>query len=132
MEDFEEGVIYWEHLPAQKMPTGEELKQIKKDALETRKTLKASEEFESVENVDTGEILTSAQWVTRRNLKEKKIRAFRRLRGILAIQRIVRWERTPPIVKKFQKVVRRVFMAIHLFKEATRKRHFPTFSNPKV
>ena len=76
--------------------------------------------------------LTHAEMLVRESLREKKIRAFRRVRGILKIMAAVRANSVPLAVKKFQKCVRRVRMALVFRNMYASKRHFPVLSNPKA
>ena len=70
--------------------------------------------------------------LVRESLREKKIRAFRRVRGILKIMAVVRASTVSPAKKKFQKAVRKVLMAMVFRRMYASKRHFPVLSNPKA
>ena len=89
-------------------------------------------EEESSDDAISHVSLTEEEMLVRESLREKKIRAFRRVRGILKIMAVVRASTISPAIKKFQKAVRKVLMAMVFRRMYARKRHFPVLSNPKA
>ena len=89
-------------------------------------------EEESSDDAISHVSLTHAEMLVRESLREKKIRAFRRVRGILKIMAAVRANSVPPAIKRFQRCVRKVQMAMILSRIYKNKRHFPVLSNPKA
>ena len=89
-------------------------------------------EEESSDDAISHVSLTEAEMLVRESLREKKIRAFRRVRGILKIMAVVRASTISPAKKKFQKAVRKVLMAMVFRRMYASKRHYPVLSNPKA
>jgi len=78
------------------------------------------------------ETITDEMLELRARVREKRLRAMRRLRGILNIAKVWKLSKKKPCILRFQKAVRRIIYSSRMYKHAIRHRRYPMISNPRV
>lgn len=76
--------------------------------------------------------LTDSLIDLRERVREKRIRAFRALRGMLKIIGVWKQHQKKPIIGRFQRAVRRLMIARYWCKIAYNKRRYKNIANPRA
>ena len=76
--------------------------------------------------------ITDSMLELRARVAEKRTRALRRLRGMMNIAKVWKLSIRRPVVKKFQKTVRRLIYGLRLQKHFVAQRRYPNISNPRA
>ena len=76
--------------------------------------------------------VTDSMLELRARVTEKRKRALRRLRGMMNIVKVWKLSVKKPVIKRFQKGVRRLIYAHRMYKHAIRNRRYAVISNPRA
>lgn len=76
--------------------------------------------------------VTDSMLALRERVKEKRTRALMRLRAWVRIIMVWKLSVKKPVVKRFQKAVRRAIYGYRMYKHMIRNRRYPCISNPRA